>query len=410
MSAHLCHFCYTPLKHVFADLGTCPPSNAFISKEQCAKPELFYPLKVFVCTHCLLVQVPTFKAAQDIFTPDYVYFSSYSASWVEHAKNFVHAMAKRFALDEQSFILEIGSNDGYLLQHAVSLGIPCLGIDPSVQATKVAQEKSVKTINAFFTKTLAQKLCAEGVQANLVCGINVFAHVPDINDFIAGIECVLTPEGVMTMEIPHILRLIEGRQFDTIYHEHYFYHSLFCVQNILKQHGLRLFDVQELPTHGGSIRIYACKEQASHKCTLAVEELLIKEQAFGLQDLDFYASFQSSIDIIRFKLMRFLMQAKEEGKLVAAYGAAAKGNTLINYFGIRQDLLAFVVDASPYKQGLFLPGSRIPVLSEQSIHEHKPDYVLILPWNLQEEISAQLEYIRDFGAKFVVAVPRLEVW
>ncbi len=396
--------------HVFADLGTCPPSNAFLRQEQLSEAEIFYPLKVFVCSNCLLVQVPEFKSAQEIFTPDYVYFSSFSASWVEHAKQYVHDIVNSFALNEQSLMLEIGSNDGYLLQHAVSLNIPCLGIDPSVQASELAKKRGVKTLNAFFTYDLAKKLRAEGMQADLVCGINVFAHIPDINNLIAGIEHILAPHGVITMEIPHVLRLIEGYQFDTIYHEHYFYHSVLCLQNILKKHGLRIFDVQELATHGGSMRVFACKEDAKHQCTKVVYDLMEKEIAFGLQDLDFYASFQASIDNIRFELMRFLMQAKQDAKLVVGYGAAAKGNTLLNYFGIRQDLLAFVVDASPYKQGLFLPGSRIPVLSEQSIHEQKPDYVLILPWNLKEEISAQLEYARAWGAKFVTAVPKLDIW
>ncbi len=410
MPTHFCSFCSTKLEHIFADLGTCPPSNAFLKAEQCAEAEIFYPLKVFVCSHCFLVQVPEFKQAKEIFTPDYVYFSSYSASWVLHAKQYVEEVVKRFSLNEKSFMLEIGSNDGYLLQHAVNLGVNCIGVDPSVQAAKAAQSKGVKTINTFFTKDFAQKLRSDGMEADLICGINVFAHVPNINDFVSGIELLLSKDGVMTMEIPHLLSLVQNSQFDTIYHEHYFYHSLFCVQNILKEHGLRIFDVQELSSHGGSMRVFACKDNAIHACTEAVDNLLQKEKSAKMHSLEFYNAFQKSIDSIRFSLMRFLMQAKEDGKLVAAYGAAAKGNTLINYFGIRKDLLAFVVDASPYKQGLFLPGSRIEVVSEQMIHEQKPDYVLILPWNLCDEISSQLQYIRTWGAKFVTAIPHLHIW
>ncbi len=409
MSDCFCHFCQSPLEHVFADLGTCPPSNAFLRPEQLSAPELFYPLKVFVCSKCFLVQVPEFKSAQEIFTPDYVYLSSYSASWVAHAKKYVQDMVSELKLDNKSFILEIGSNDGYLLQHAVQLGINCLGVDPSVQAAKEAEKKGVKTITSFFTKELALKLSEEGKQADLICGINVFAHVPNINDLLAGIECILAPQGVMTMEIPHLLCLYEQCQFDTIYHEHYFYHSVLCVQNILKKHGLRLFHVEELPTHGGSIRLYACKDDALHKTRESVQKLILKEEAAGMHKLEFYLSFQGRIDKIRFELMRFLMQAREDGKLVAGYGAAAKGNTLLNFFGIRQDLLAFVVDASPYKQGLLLPGSRIPVVSDAMVHQEKPDYMLILPWNLKEELSAQLKFINQWGGKCVTAIPSLVI-
>ncbi len=410
MNGHRCQFCQSVLTHVFADLGTCPPSNAFLRPEQCQEAELFYPLKAYVCESCLLVQVPEFKCAQEIFTPDYVYFSSYSQSWVRHADTYVEHMVQRFGLTSQSYVVEVGSNDGYLLQHVVRRGIPCLGIDPSVQAAKEAEKKGVNTLTTFFTPRLAHELKEQGKQADVLCGINVFAHVPNINDFVSAIAILLAPQGVMTMEIPHILKLVEEVQFDTIYHEHYFYHSLLCVQNILQKHGLRVFDVEELPTHGGSLRMYACHAQAQHEKSARVEALLAKEEAAGLQHMDYYARFQGTIDNIRFALLRFLMQAKEEGKKVVGYGAAAKGNTLLNYFGIRQDLLSFVVDASPYKQGLFLPGSRIPVVDEQRIHDERPDYVLILPWNLKQEISEQLSYIQEWGGKCVTAVPVLDIF
>jgi len=410
MHKHRCLFCNAELTHIFADLGTCPPSNSFLNAEQCEQPELFHPLQAWICSECLLVQGPHFKRPQDIFTHDYAYFSSYSRSWVEHAKQYVHAMAKRFKLGKKSLVVEVGSNDGYLLQHAVALGIPCLGIDPSAGTAAVAQTKGIPTITDFFTARLAEKLLERGTRADLLCGINVFAHVPDINDFVAGMALLLKPEGVMTMEFPHLFRLVEDVQFDTIYHEHYFYYTLQCVRNIVEKHGMRLFDVEELPTHGGSLRIYACPKKAAHVSADTVEAVLAREEAAGMYALDFYLHFQKKINAVRFGFMRFLMQTTEEGKMVVGYGAAAKGNTLINYFGIRKDLLPYVVDASPHKQGLFLPGSRIPVVAEQKIRDTKPDFVLILPWNLKEEISEQLSYIREWGGKFVTAIPELTVW
>lgn len=410
MAKHICLFCGAELTHIFADLGTCPPSNAFLGANQCDGPEVFYPLQAWVCSECLLVQGPHFKRPQDIFTHDYAYYSSYSRSWVAHARQYVQSVAERFHLGEDSLMVEVGSNDGYLLQHAIDLGIPCLGIDPSAGAAAVAQTKGIPTITDFFTTKLAAKLLERGKQADLLCGINVFAHVPDINDFVAAMHMLLKPNGVMTMEFPHLLRLVEDVQFDTIYHEHYFYYTLHCVKQIVEKHGMRLFDVVELPTHGGSLRIYACPANAMHEATGKVEQVLSAEQAAGMSSLNFYLNFQDKIDTVRFELMRFLMQAKEDKQRVVGYGAAAKGNTLINYFGIRSDLLPFVVDASPHKQGTFLPGSRIPVVEEQRLRDEKPDYVLILPWNLKEEISEQLHYIREWGGKFVTAIPRLEVW
>ena len=410
MTGHRCLFCKAELTRSFADLGVCPPSNAFLSEEQCEQPEIFLPLHARVCPACLLVQVPRYKLPEEIFTRDYPYHSSYSSTWVEHAGEYVQTAARRFRLGRQSFLIEIGSNDGYLLQHAVALGIPCLGIEPSAGAAAVAQTKGVDAITDFFTARLAAALVEQGKRADMICGVNVFAHVPDINDFVSGMAMLLKPEGVIVLEFPHLLNLVNGVQFDTIYHEHYFYFTLHCVKKIVEAHGLRLFDVEELSTHGGSLRVYACLNEAAHESTGMVEAVAAREESAGMHALDFYLHFQEKIDAVRFGLMRFLMQAKEEGKKLAAYGAAAKGNTLLNYCGIRKDLLPYVADASPLKQGTFLPGSRIPVVAEQNIRDMKPDCVLILPWNLKEEISKQLEYIRGWGGKFATAIPRLDIF
>ena len=406
---HNCLFCKAQLKHIFADLGTCPPSNAFLDKEQLNEAELFYPLQAYVCEKCLLVQGPHYKRPQDIFNHDYAYHSSYSKSWVEHAKKYVETMQERFGLDTRSFILEIGSNDGYLLQHALSLKIPCLGVDPSTGAASVAQAKGIPTITTFFTQELARALLKNGVKADLICGINVFAHVPDINDLVEGMSMLLKPNGVVTMEFPHLLKLVEEAQFDTIYHEHYFYYTLYCVKQIVEAHNLRLFDVEKLPTHGGSLRVFACTKSSTHQTSDNVDALLQEEQSAGMNTLDYYLNFQQKINKIQLSLMRFLIEAKEQGKKVAAYGAAAKGNTLINYCGINKELLPYVIDASPYKQGKYLPGSRIPVIYEDILKQDKPDYVLILPWNLKDEISAQLAYIGEWGGKFVTAIPELTI-
>lgn len=410
VSSHNCLFCDAELTHVFADLGTCPPSNAFLTAEQCEQPELYHPLRAYVCENCLLVQGPHFKRPQEIFNHDYVYHSSWSRSWVEHAREYVLDVASRFALGKNSLIMEIGSNDGYLLQHAMALGIPCLGIDPSSAAASVAQTKGIATITDFFTSSLATALAANGKIADLVCGINVFAHVPNINDFIHGITLILKPEGVVTMEFPHLLRLVEEVQFDTIYHEHYFYYSLTCVQLMLNKHGLCVFDVEELPTHGGSLRIFACRKPAHHDCTPRVGKLLQKEFQHGMNTLEYYLGFQGKIADLKINLLRFLLDVKAQGKTIAGFGAAAKGNTLVNYCGIHKDLLPFVADTSPVKQGKFMPGSRIPVLTEQAIRDARPDYILILPWNLKDEISKQLSYVREWGCQFVTTIPCLEVW
>lgn len=410
MSEHNCLFCGSKLEHVFADLGTCPPSNAFLRPEQLDEPELFHPLQAWVCSDCLLVQGPHYKRPQDIFTHDYAYYSSYSKSWVLHAREYVNSVVERFKLGPDSLIVEVGSNDGYLLQHAKDRGIPCVGIDPCAGAASVAQIRGIPTITDFFNTKLAARLTAQGRRADLLCGINVFAHVPDINDFVEAIRMMLKPEGVMTMEFPHLLHLVQDTQFDTIYHEHYFYYTLGVVKKILEAHDMYVFDVEELPTHGGSLRVYAAPNGAKHAISSKVAEVLEKEIQYGMNTLEFYSDFQKKIDKIRYDLLGFLLNAKQAGKSIVGYGAAAKGNTLINYFGIRPDILPYIVDASPHKQGMFTPGSRIPVVAEARLLEDKPDYILILPWNLKDEITAQLSYVRDWGCKFITAIPALQVW
>lgn len=409
MKHHTCLFCSASLRHIFVDLGVCPPSNAFLTAEQCEEAEVFHPLRVYVCEKCLLVQSPICKRPQDIYNHDYVYHSSWSSSWVAHAKEYVDATCARFGLGKDSLIVEVGSNDGYLLQHAVARGVPCVGIDPSAGAASIAQTRGIPTITDFFSTALAHKIVSTGKQADLVCGVNVFAHVPDINNFIAGICVLLKPKGVVNLEFQYLLRLVEDVQFDTIYHEHYFYYSLAVVQKMLDAHGLRLFDVDVLPTHGGSLRIYACHSAAHHRTTDAVAATLAKEKTLGMDSLDYYKGFQKRIFTVRNALMSFLLKAVEDGKKVLGYGAAAKGNTIINHFGIRGDLLPFIVDASPAKQGKFLPGSRIPVYAVDRIKKEKPDYLLVLAWNLIDEIMEQHSYIRKWGGKFVTVMPRLRI-
>lgn len=406
---HKCLFCGALLHHIFADLGSAPPSNAFLSAEQCEEPEVFHPLRVYACEKCLLVQSPFYRRPQDIFTHDYAYHSSWSPSWVRHAREYVENVCERFGLNEKSFIVELGSNDGYLLQHAVARGVPCLGIDPSSSAATIAMLRGVTTLTDFFTARLARQLAHSGKRADLICGINVFAHVPAINDFIRGMRLLLKPRGVLTMEFPHLLRLVEDVQFDTIYHEHYFYYSLLAVRTMLAAHRLRVFDVERLSTHGGSLRVYACRQEASHVESPAIAQLLQEEERVGMHSIDYYTDFQHRILKIRSAILSFLIDVQAKGKSVIGYGAAAKGNTLINYFGIRRDLLPLVVDVSPQKQGKFLPGSRIPVQTPDRIREVRPDYLFVLAWNLIEEIMEQHRYIGAWGGKFVTAIPELKV-
>lgn len=407
-----CRFCKYPLTYKFVELVNSPPSNSFLSLEQLNGPELYYPLSIFVCTHCYLVQVEEYKKAEDIFNSDYVYFSSYSKSWVQHAKQYVSDMIERFGYNGESYVMEIASNDGYLLQHFKDAGVPVLGIEPTKNTANVAILKGIPTITEYFTSKFASKLQKQRKKANLLIGNNVLAHVPDIDDFVEGLKICLRKNGVVTMEFPHLLRLIEECQFDTIYHEHYSYLSFTTVQRIFKSHALDIFDVQEMPTHGGSLRIFA-KHEKDHSKDISsnVDAMLEKEEAVGVMTPEYYSNFQARVDAIKNEFLSFLLDKKREGKKVIGYGAAAKGNTLINYAGIKgNDLIQFVVDAAPSKQGKFLPGSHIPVFSEQSIKEEKPDYIIILPWNLKNEVMEQLAYVGEWGGKFVVFIPEVEVF
>ncbi len=405
-----CRFCQNPLSREFIDLVNSPPSNSYLRAEQLGEPEVFYPLRVFVCEKCFLVQVDEYKKADEIFDETYAYFSSFSKTWLEHSKNYVEMMCERFGFDENSQVIEIASNDGYLLQFFQQKSVPVLGIEPTLSTAQAAREKGIETWTKFFGVELAQKLVEKNLQADLLLGNNVLAHVPNINDFVAGFKVALKPEGVITMEFPHLLQLVENNQFDTIYHEHFSYLSLHTAQKIFARHDLTIFDVEEITTHGGSLRIFAKHaENESLENTANVEKLLAKEKEFGLLDLDYYSNFQPKADRVKYDFLAFLIEQKRLGKKIAAYGAAAKGNTLLNYCGIKNDLIDFVVDASPHKQNLFLPASHIPIFDESFIEREKPDLVVVLPWNIKEEIFGQLDYIREWDGKFVVAIPKLEI-
>ncbi len=406
-----CRFCGNLLQHQFIDLVNAPPSNSFLNHVQLDEPETFYPLKLWVCQNCFLVQIAEYKKSQDIFSDEYIYFSSYSTSWLEHARHYVEMITARLALAHDSFAVEIASNDGYLLRNFIQKKIPCLGIEPTKGTANVAKEKGIEVLCDFFGADLAGKLAAENRRADLIIGNNVLAHVPDINDFVAGLKILLKEDGVINMEFPHLLCLVEYNQFDTIYHEHFSYLSLSTVQRIFAQHGLVIFDVDELSTHGGSLRIYAGHEEDNSKKVLEnVERVIGIEEAQGIKAIKFYEGFQAKADKVKYDLLSFLIEQKQAGKKVAAYGAAAKGNTLLNYCGIKKDLIDFVVDASPHKQGKYLPGSHIPVVSEEQLRATKPDFVLILPWNIKEEIAAQINYVNEWGCKFVVPVPGLHIF
>jgi SAM-dependent methyltransferase len=410
MTALACRHCGAHLTQSFCDLGPQPLSNAFIKPEHAGKPEVFYPLNVYVCGACLLVQLPAHARADEIFGDDYVYFSSFSKSWLAHAEAYCEMAAERFSLNKTSQVIEIASNDGYLLQYFARMGIPALGIEPAANVAAAAEAKGVPTLTKFFTRRLATDLVATGQSADLLLGNNVLAHVPDINDFVAGMKIALKPAGVITMEFPHLARLIEGVQFDTIYHEHYSYLSLTSVTRIFAHHGLAIFDVDELPTHGGSLRIYARHADGpSPERAPRVEALLARERAAGLADIAGYTGFEPRVREVKHDLLAFLIAAKRDGKRIAGYGAAAKGNTLLNYCGIRQDFVDFVVDRNPVKQGRLLPGTRIPVRHPDAIAEARPDYVLILPWNIRHEIMETLSFIRDWGGTFIVPIPKLDV-
>jgi len=408
-----CRHCNTELEHVFVDLINCPPSNSMLKEDQLNEPETYFPLKIFTCHNCFLVQVDEVKNAEEIFDSEYTYFSSFSKSWLEHAKKYVDMMVDRFGFNEDSQVIEIASNDGYLLQYFKEHGVPVLGVDPTANTAAAAKEKGIETIVDFFGSKLAkEKLSDKNIKGDLILGNNVLAHVPDINDFVKGMKIALKDKGVITMEFPHLLRLIEEDQFDTIYHEHFSYLSFTTVKKIFENQGLEMFDVQEIPTHGGSLRIFAKHDyDQSKEISKNVSLLLEKEEKAGIKTLEYYNNFQSRVDKIKYSVWEFLIKAKKEGKKVIGYGAAAKGNTLLNYCGVRgNDLIEFVVDASPHKQNKYLPASHILVKDLDSISEFKPDYVIILPWNLKKEIGAQLNYIKDWGGEFVTFIPDLNIF
>ncbi len=405
-----CRFCGHELTYVFIDLVAAPPSNSFLKADQINAAETYYPLKVYVCDSCFLVQVDEYKQCEEIFCDDYVYFSSMSRTWLEHSHRYVNMISERLRLNEKSMVVEVASNDGYLLQYFLGKDIPCLGIEPTDCTAQVAIAKGIPVIKDFFGTTLAKKLACEGKSADLILGNNVLAHVPDINDFVEGLKLLLKQTGTITMEFPHLLQLIQNTQFDTIYHEHFSYLSFGTVCSIFRKHDLEVYDVEELPTHGGSLRIYA-KHSANLSLDISehVSLLLEKEMRAGMDAVDFYINFKNQVLRVKLDFLSFLIDTKRSGKKVAAYGAAAKGNTLLNFCGVKNDLIEFVVDAAPSKQGRFLPGSHIPVVKEEVIKEKKPDYIIIFPWNIQDEIMKQLHYIRGWGARFIVCIPHLKV-
>jgi 2-polyprenyl-3-methyl-5-hydroxy-6-metoxy-1,4-benzoquinol methylase len=404
-----CRHCGAALEQSFCDLGLSPLANSYLSDEQLSHGEMFYPLHAFVCGHCFLVQLQQFESPGHIFS-DYAYFSSYSDSWLDHARAYTEQMVARFKLDSASSIIELASNDGYLLQYFTEKGIPVLGIEPAANVALVAQERGIPTLVRFFGTETAAALVEEHGRADLLLGNNVLAHVPDLNDFVRGMKMALKPHGLITMEFPHLLRLMEENQFDTIYHEHFSYFSFMTVARVFASHGLRLFDVQQLPTHGGSLRIFAThSENTTHHTRPEVTALIEEERGAGLETMAVYANFSERVAATKRGLLKFLFEAKEQGKTIVSYGAPAKGNTLLNYCGVGRDIIEYTVDRSPHKQGKFLPGSRVPIFHPDKIRETKPDYVLILPWNLEKEIASQMAYIEDWGAHFVVPIPEVRV-
>ena len=404
-----CRHCGSELRLPFIDLGMAPPSNAYLTREQLDQPEKRYPLRVLVCESCWLAQTEDYVGAGDLFTEDYAYFSSVSQTWLEHARNYVASMCDRLHLGPESLVAEIAANDGYLLQYVQRCGIPCYGIEPTKSTASAAREKGIRIVEAFFGKKLASDLAEKGQRADLVIANNVLAHVPDINDFAGGVATLLKPGGVATFEFPYLLNLVRENQFDTIYHEHYSYLSLTAIDRIFRANGLVAIDVEHLPTHGGSIRVFAQGNEAATAPGAAVKTMLAEERQAGVNGSAFYSGFQSRAETAKREFLAFLREQKKTGRKVGAYGAAAKGNTLLNFAGIDSELLPYVADRSPAKQGKYLPGSRIPVVDENRLWSDKPEWVVILPWNIHSEIEAQLARIRDWGAKFVRAIPRLQV-
>jgi 2-polyprenyl-3-methyl-5-hydroxy-6-metoxy-1,4-benzoquinol methylase len=405
-----CRFCNNELSFEFVDLVNAPPSNSYLTFEQLNEPEVFYPLRLFVCSHCMLVQIDEYKKSAEIFNNEYAYFSSFSISWLKHCEKYVEQIITRLGLNENSLVLEVASNDGYLLQYFKEHQIPCLGIEPTANTAEVAKKKGIETIVEFFGIDLANKLAATNQKADLIIGNNVFAHVPDIHDFVNGLKIALNPHGSITLEFPHVLQLINHVQFDTIYHEHFSYFSLFTVKQIVEHFHLEIYDVDELPTHGGSLRVYLkhasdVTKEISHR----VSEILEKEIAYNLNDVKGYENFQQKVDSLKNEFLKFLLEQKLNKKNIVAYGAAAKGNTFLNYCGIKSDLISFVVDASPSKQGKFLPASHIPIVTEAEIKITKPEFIIVLPWNIKDEVIKQLDYIVEWDGKFVIAIPSLKI-
>ncbi|MBS1197807.1 MAG: C-methyltransferase [Proteobacteria bacterium] len=405
-----CRHCKHRLEHTFIDLGFAPPSNAYLAAEDLNRPEKYFPLRVKVCDQCWLVQTEDYAQADELFCSDYAYFSSTSTSWLDHAARYSEKMRQELQLDGDSLVIEVASNDGYLLRNFLAAGVPCLGIEPTESTATAAEKLGIPVLREFFGEQLGARLASEGRQADLIVGNNVYAHVPAINDFTRGLRAVLKPDGTITLEFPHLLRLIENAQFDTVYHEHFSYLSLSTVSKIFAAAGLRVWDVEELPTHGGSLRIYGCHAGDERLTSQNVNAVLAEENRCGLQSLATYQGFQARANKIKDDLLTFLIEQKYAGRSVAAYGAAAKGNTLLNYAGIKPDLLPFVCDAADAKQGRFMPGSHIPILSPVVLAEQKPDYVLILPWNIKNEVMQQLDYLKVAGSSFVTAIPSLTVF
>lgn len=404
-----CRHCGTSLAHTFLDLGFAPPSNSYLSAADLSRPEKYYPLKVMVCDQCWLVQTEDYALPEELFSPEYAYFSSTSSSWLKQAAEYATAIARKLSLDEKSFVVEVASNDGYLLKNFVAAGIPCLGIEPTASTARAAEERGVPVLREFFGEALGCRLASQGQLADLLIGNNIYAHVPDINDFTAGIKRVLKPHGTVTLEFPHLMRLVEQTQFDTVYHEHFSYLSLQTTAAIFTAAGLRIFDVEELPTHGGSLRVYGCHERDARAQTEAVGTVLAAEARAGLRELATYAAFQAQADALKDDLVSFLIDQKRLGRTVAGYGAAAKGNTLLNYAGIRCDLLPYICDAAPSKQGKFTPGTHIPIVAPGVLERRRPDVVLILPWNIADEIIGQHQSVRRWGGRFALAIPHLRI-
>ena len=404
-----CRFCETPLRQTLVDLGMSPLCESYVGADQMNQMEPFYPLRVYVCAKCYLAQLEEYVSAEAIFS-EYAYFSSYADSWLKHSKDYTDMMVERFGLGPGSLVVELASNDGYLLQYFVKKGVPVLGIEPARNVAKVAIEKGIPTLVEFFGEKMARELITAGKSADLIIGNNVLAQVPALNDFVQGIKLLLKPQGIITIEFPHLVRLMEENQFDTIYHEHFSYFSFIAAEKIFATHGLTLFDIEELPTHGGSLRICARHtEDVTYPVTARIKELRAREHAGGLTQMRTYDAFAEKVKETKRKLLEFLIQAKSDGKSIAGYGAPGKGNTLLNYCGIRTDFLDYTVDRNPYKQGKFTPGTHIPILSPDRIRETKPDFLLILPWNFKDEIIEQMSYIRDWGGKFIIPIPEVKV-